>query len=185
MSSLFEQARAAFEEYAAIEATDPRVAKMPTLQRVQIRQAAWQNRNFGYQPPERMVLGLVEEIGEYEEAPGLAEEDDAIGDICIYAAALCTAFRLDLHTIVALPPITVYPCGDPRPVGRIAHAVLKHVQNIRKMTRDQAGAAIVENLRHVLGALETRENLERIATETADRVFLRNWREAPETGGVA
>ena len=72
------------------------------FQRLQDEQSEWSNYNFGYQPPHRGLLGIVEEVGELSHAhlkaeQGIrgtpeelaAERDDAIGDIVIYLAEYC------------------------------------------------------------------------------------------------
>lgn len=70
---------------------------------LQERAHAWQVKNFGEQPASRMLMGVVEEVGELAHAQlkmeqgirGSAAEHeatgkDAVGDILVYLANYCS-----------------------------------------------------------------------------------------------
>lgn len=82
---------------------------MGRFYRIQGEHAAWVEHNFGTPRPSwQPVLGIVEELGELEEALMAQTPDeqwcaavtDAIGDVAIYMMDLCTVQGLDFETDV-------------------------------------------------------------------------------------
>lgn len=82
------------------------------LKKIQEEQAAWAKHNFGEQIANNQFLGVVEEVGELSHAllkrtQGIrvnedhdANVKDAVGDIIIYLANLCTCEGIDLEKTV-------------------------------------------------------------------------------------
>jgi NTP pyrophosphatase (non-canonical NTP hydrolase) len=83
------------------------------LKQFQAEHAAWEQRNFGKQPAYRLLMGVVEELGELTHAllkqeqgirshEGLvAKEKDAIGDLIVFLTGYCTARGYDLEEVLA------------------------------------------------------------------------------------
>lgn len=84
-----------------------------TFDQLQTEVGAWAQRNFGDQPADNPLLGVVEEVGELAHAvlkrkqgirgtdeQHLAAERDAIGDILIYLADYCGRRGFTLDAIV-------------------------------------------------------------------------------------
>lgn len=85
---------------------------MFSLKQFQAEHAEWETKNFGPQPAHRLLMGLMEELGELSHAllkqeqgirstEGLvAKEKDAIGDLLVYLAGYCTSRGFDLEQII-------------------------------------------------------------------------------------
>lgn len=86
---------------------------MFNLKQFQREHAAWEQRNFGKQPAYRLLMGVVEELGELTHAllkqeqgirahENLVEkEKDAIGDLVVFLTGYCTARGYDLEDVLA------------------------------------------------------------------------------------
>jgi hypothetical protein len=93
----------------------------------------WSLANFGTQhglgclPP---LLGIVEEVREYDEAIDLSEQEDALGDICIFLMDYCkrSGMQLDFPTQFDLTNTDISYW-----VGQLSHVRLKRIQGIRGM----------------------------------------------------
>jgi len=117
---------------------DPRIKEL-RLKDIQREQCAWSLSNFGEQTTGRMALGLIEELGEVEEA--WAEDNieklfDAIGDVGIYMLNYCNIVNWDIAKIFAArtpcnPDAQRYPQRVTPLMRAIAHHQLKGEQNIR------------------------------------------------------
>ncbi len=82
------------------------------LKKLQEEQKDWGLKNFGPQPSYRMLLGIVEEVGELAHAHLKSEQgirinedhnaakEDAIGDIVTYLAGYCNSENIDLESTV-------------------------------------------------------------------------------------
>jgi len=82
------------------------------LRKIQIQQAEWSEKNFGPQTPNRMILGITEELGELCHAElknqqGIRVNEnheekmkDAVGDIVIYLLAYCNEKDFNIETII-------------------------------------------------------------------------------------
>lgn len=151
VSAALGQARARFETFAGMGHPElPPDANDAT----QVLLYRWQVNRFGLQSDERMALGVIEEIGETFEAGVSDDADpnealDGLGDVCVYAAQLCTSNRLAIGPILDLAKV-MQARGEVQPllaVGKLAHAVLKHAQKIRgKGNHAVYQALLVEHL---------------------------------------
>lgn len=129
------QAIAIFDEWAGMTAPDVPPDEVDAMQVVLAR---WQNDRFQSAPTSdvHMALGVIEELGEaFDEDAGPEESVDALGDVMVYAAQLCTANRLAVRPVIdlAILYLKANHCHA-QPVclaGMLAHVALKHSQNIR------------------------------------------------------
>jgi hypothetical protein len=129
-------ARDAFEAMATNHPSDPQ----PTdpIDAIQLALMRWQRAKFGDQIDERMALGIIEEMAEtfLSDAPPLAEQAlDGLGDVCVYAAQLCTSNRLALSPLLDLARMLTRRQNTakllPVAYGVLAQTVLKGSQKIR------------------------------------------------------
>lgn len=128
-------ALSAFDLWAGIAA--PHLPENP-IDAMQVRLARWQEELFSgvNHDDSIMALGVIEELGEAFDHDAEAEDAvDALGDVMVYAAQLCTRNRLAMSSIVALANlyITEHLCHQ-SPIaiaGRLAHVVGKHEQRTR------------------------------------------------------
>jgi len=103
------KAKKVFESYA-----DGKGCETP-MQLLQVKLAAWQNRNFGPPQSALLALGVGEEAGELFRAILKSEQGirsfnsagelldkggDAIADCVIYAIQWCTLHRMDYETLL-------------------------------------------------------------------------------------
>lgn len=124
---------------------------------LQARVAAWQQRTYGYQPFERMVLGIVEELGEFMEATHEEGRRDAIADITIFTLQLCTMLRLDYGTLRENPRLLSTPWELAMYFSRVA---LKSLQGIRGLNTTGEGwnktrEAFAVNVHRLSGYLQS------------------------------
>ena len=108
-----EKARAAFGEYAAMDAP-----KLPedSQSSLQVQLCRWQVQNFGTSNLFQQLAGVTEEVGELAHAVlkhdqkirGFDNEEkfreaagDAVADAVVYLNQLCTLLRLDFGTLVS------------------------------------------------------------------------------------
>lgn len=141
--------------------------------RLQLALNTYQGRSYGYQPQHRPLLGVVEELGEYNEARSQEDRDDAQADASIFLIQYCTSWRLDAGVLVKanseLDPMVA--------LGRVAHVQLKHEQRIRQLgDKSAAREALAEPLAAVFEGLRDGRSLERyleLVTRVADEVTSR------------
>lgn len=128
--------------FAAMDA--PELPEHP-IDSVQVELARWQVNKFGYQSWERQVLGVIEEMGELEEAAVLCSLDmtqpyrdvvDAIGDIAVFSSQLLNANRLALSVALDMSAHVDYGKGLMSAAGQLSHVTLKRLQGIRGMADD-------------------------------------------------
>lgn len=157
---------------------------------LQPEQAEWSMRNFGPKDKHQPLLGIIEELGELEEAMeelDRAKALDAAGDIVVYTADFCTQWGWDLNELYRLSQkpraVEVMPLRLSYVQGRLAHHQLKWEQKIRNAEGHEG------NLRSlVFGVLEDAErvcqylgtNLVDIALDTWSTVKKRNWTKNPD-----
>lgn len=130
-----ELARTVFELWSDMKAPAlPPVA----VDAMQVRLARWQNDLFGHvhRDDAIMALGVIEELGEaFDEDAGPEEAIDALGDVMVYAAQLCTANRLAVRPVIALAELYLKAnhCRQQAitAAGMLAHVVGKHMQCTR------------------------------------------------------
>lgn len=155
---------------------------------------AWQGRKFGYQAPERVVLGIGEELGELAEAAeDTSEARDAVGDISIYAFQFCSAWRLDAGTLITSFPPELVPDDLDKVFGRICHVTLKHLQGIRGFGGVEGQALARTKLGGLMASLFYAVRLTgpynvdayyRLVEETAAKVLKREPKLLPPTIGA-
>jgi hypothetical protein len=185
MVSLFEKSSAAFSRYAALDAPHLPPEELSALQ---VRLWRWQVEQFGLPDDRDLVLGIVEECGEMEEADSPAALEDAVADILIYTTQLCTSNRLDLGVIMEEVNKRRLVSSVPRSLGRLAHVALKVHQRIRGYgDRQVARNGICVQVANLYSALlwEVPADLDVRATYTliAERVMKRNWKKDPLGAG--
>ena len=94
----------------------------------------WSMANFASQSGLGLLmpfLGIVEEVGEYDEALTLEDKEDAIGDILIFALDYAKRSGMDLSGVPIWSDHISYCPG--KWVSRLSHARLKRFQKIRGM----------------------------------------------------
>lgn len=119
----------------------------PFWTELQGRLNAWSNVDYGYQPAERRVLGLMEEHQEFVHATDQALRCDALGDMSICLIQLCTSHRLDAGVLIESdehPEPTTAAASDW--IGRLAYIELKLLHGIRG-SRDELGLENREEVR--------------------------------------
>ena len=126
MLSPYQAARAAFDNYAALDAP---LLPIDRISALQVKLTRWQQRNFGGATAEHVALGAAEEAGELAESLGglqasigkvchavlkraqrirgmgdpevfRAAAADAIADCAIYLIQLSTILRLDFWALL-------------------------------------------------------------------------------------
>lgn len=130
-----EVALARFSVWAGLDAPD--LPGDPT-DAMQVQLARWQQDRFGHVPHSdvHMALGVIEELGEaFDEDATPQDAIDALGDVMIYSAQLCTANRLAIGPVIDLAClyVTANHCHGQAIciAGMLAHVALKHDQQIR------------------------------------------------------
>lgn len=160
----------------------------------------WAERNFGDQAPYRQILGMIEELGELDDAlerRANASSDsesreyveavcDAMADTVIYMADFCYRTGRKLSGVANLPKTYVI-YRIPTLMRRLAHHQLKLEQNIRlnechnnciTETLELICALLHWTCQHSLGYTTLEEEVEK----TWAQVQQRDWKKNPETG---
>lgn len=128
-------ARTVFNEWAAMDAPE---LPPDDVDAMQVTLARWQSDRFAGAPTSdvHMALGVIEELGEaFDEDASPEDSVDALGDVMVYSAQLCTANRLAVRPVIDLAVLYLKAnhCHA-QPVclaGMLAHVALKHDQKIR------------------------------------------------------
>lgn len=101
----------------------------------------WSAANFGSQKGLGCLvplMGLVEEYGEFFVAETIGDEDDAIGDMCIFLLDYCYRSGVDLSDM----PLEGQERADwdclAAAIGSLFHCQVKRMQRIRGMEDQQA-----------------------------------------------
>lgn len=155
-------ARTVFAQWATIDA--PNVPP-DTVDATQVRLCRWQEEQFGNVPRTDaiMALGIVEELAETFEADDEPEEAiDGLGDICVYAAQICTLNRMAFRPVLELATLYCVSAQDRKgmtPIeaaGQLTHVVGKHEQRTRGLgSMDAYGPALADAIALVIAkALE-------------------------------
>ncbi len=168
--------------------------------RLQAEVGTWSLLNFGNEPPHMQVLGVIEELGELEQAMAVyavtppreryasrPAVEDAAGDTMIFIADYCARQNHSLEVVVevgrrlrrvVLPVVQI--------MGKLAHHQLKWEQRIRLEERHDV--AILDLLSDVVAHLDHTlcfgrfYPLDKVVMETWAQVRKRNWVANPETG---
>ncbi len=122
---------------------------------LQDRLYRWQIATYGLPQPAHLCLGVIEEMGEWWEAPGQSAALDAVADITIFAIQLATCYRLDIGVLIAAAhpdPESVDGDAWMMSAGTLCHAVLKSEQGIRGLgDKDASRRAVAKELIPILG----------------------------------
>lgn len=176
------------------EPMDPEV-----LHTLQEEQKPWVLHNFGERPSWMPFFGLVEELGEREEAleagfqPAVVEAKvrDAFADAMIFSADYCSAMGWELKEVwCAAAPFTHPDCKIPiglmAALGRVAHAHLKAAQKIRLGEDHKAAGhqAMVYFIAHLI-KMSTKHGFDLIAEthKVWQKVKQRDWKKDPVAAG--
>ena len=157
-------------------------ARLTTLQ---LEQVAWVKYNFGERGAHQPLQGLVEELGELDEAlrRNDAEEiADSLADAMIYSADLCSAHGWDLGEVWSNKR-TSDTYSLLAWVGTLNHYLLKHEQGIRGATLDDACFAL-QVIVWILDTIARGNNIDLVKTtwDTWTKVRERDWVKYPKTG---
>jgi hypothetical protein len=134
------------------------------LRNLQIEQKAWVKYNFGARPSYMPLLGVVEELGEYEEA--LLKNDkelvmDSIADMTIFLSDYCSAKKWDIRDIVQKSFLLRdnERLSVTQSVAKLCHHHLKSAQNIRgsKAQHNEKGMWVAASLLYWLGEQAKKE----------------------------
>ncbi len=171
---------------------------MKTLSEIQQEVGLWSEANFGNQRSKTVgvalrelapLLGIVEEVGEFNEAINngdTSEMEDAIGDMLVYLCDYtyrsgCT-LEDEFPTIGISQHLTL-PCT----VGRLCHCVLKRHQGIRQFAessyfQERRKVAINDFLVAVNHCCQgsIKSTPMEILNRTWKKVSKRDWKASPE-----
>lgn len=156
-----------------------------TFDELQQEQAAWVAKSFpAPHLPITSVLGIVEEYGELTEASNTEKRLDAIADIVIFMADVCTGYGIKLNDLFARANVETWaPLGDEgrlTTLGKLSHHALKHHQQIRGAAEFhvwQIELQLVEIIRDVSWFAASRNvNLLSLVFDTWATVSTRVWR---------
>lgn len=161
------------------------------LRTLQEEQKPWVKHNFGNRPGWMPLLGIIEELGEHEEAvidgEPLGKVIDALADAMIFAADYCSAMDWDFGDLWD-EAMTYGQCEVTllSAVGRISHAYLKQQQGIR-IDQDHDGQGrkgmvfLLVDLRIL--ASKTGISLVDETWRVWQKVKLRDWKKDPTNAG--
>lgn len=190
-------ARARFEEWAAIDA--PHLPPDP-VDALQVQLARWEvAQPFHVASALPVGAGCSEEAGELADAESHDEVEDAIGDLCIYAAQVATRNRLAMSAIFELadevPPAHAEGWRELCSAqGLVAHLVLKREQRIREgaLPDEEYRERLALALAGLIGAAERAHDKWHMRPfpracylSTGAQVLARNWTANPTTGAAA
>lgn len=179
----------------------------------------WSTKNFGpsFQPvhgmPYRPLLGIFEEIGEFQHAlyeliigssngfteslGGRKVEDearDAVGDTIMFIVDYCNGRNWLIGDILELDKLKQHEVIIPWSVGltiwsgRLAHCHLKQEQGIRVNENHEENAKICIGMliRHLMAWCDGKNGgeFEAIVLKTAEEVLQRDWQTNKATGAV-
>lgn len=124
------------------------------MKQLQQEQREWSLRNFGAHPPEDPFLGMVEELGEIEEAETIDELNDGAADFVIFMVDLASCLNIDMGAVEELARTAMFDTDDIGgllssdvrvAMGRVSRAILKSKQGIRG-TREEHVRVVADNL---------------------------------------
>ena len=151
----------------------------------------WSAANFGSQKGLGCLaplLGIAEEAGEWVSAGTSEEEDDAIGDTCIFLVDYCYRAGVDLSGM-PLEGIEADNLGLTAAVGRLCHVQLKRTQRIRGLedwdafekARFEAIGGLIWELDYLIGPRTDDGTAFQIACRVWQSVVSkRKWHEVPD-----
>jgi len=102
-----------------------------TLGRLQREHEPWRLHNFGDIPAWHPLLGMIEELGELEDAKTTEDIKDGLADTIVFMAHFCNAMNFDLDVIATHAAALGYRPVERKEIGKLAHHYLKREQGIR------------------------------------------------------
>lgn len=156
-----------------------------TWEQLQAEQAAWALYNFGVRHPTQPLRGIIEELGELEEAVNKSDQEDAVADCLIFMVDYCSLREINFRGVLVAG-------SAPRPtllavVGRLCHSDLKLEQGIRG-TREEHLSAISKMLAfivdYLLDCIEgcSDQDLLHLVETTWSSVRQRDFKKFPKNG---
>lgn len=144
----------------------------------------WSAANFGSQKGLGCLvplMGMVEEVGEWYEANDHKDQDDALGDICIFLMDYCYRAGVDLSGVPK-------EGGGKREaslvesVGKLFHVQVKRIQGIRGMEdKDRFEAARLDAVTSVISKINLFINaFDNACKVWSDVVSKRKWHTVPD-----
>lgn len=144
----------------------------------------WSTANFGSQKGLGCLvplMGMAEEVGEWYEANDHKDQDDALGDICIFLMDYCYRAGVDLSGIPK-------EGGGQREaslvesVGKLFHVQVKRIQGIRGMEdKDRFEAARLDAVISVISKINLFINaFDNACKVWSDVVSKRKWHTVPD-----
>ena len=169
---------------------------MFTLQQLQNEHKPWIEYNFhpidkqySYQPFE----GIVEELGELEQAANYDEAIDAIGDCLVFMSDFNSCLNLRFDELNDNTTTVLTPSGILMTLGKLGHAHLKMMQNIRgseelhMVTIRACLMILISHLRAQLNLLNEfyhfEGTLEQVCEKVWSQVSKRDWQKDRLNGG--
>jgi len=157
-----------------------------TLKDLQREHEPWCLHNFGDIPPWHPLLGMIEELGELEDAKTTADVKDGLADTIVFMAHFCNAMKFDLDHIASEAAALSYRPAERKAIGKLAHHYLKREQGIRG-TNAEHRARMLDALIEIYAVLldtATEYDLELIKAveETWAHVKQRDWKKNATTG---
>jgi NTP pyrophosphatase (non-canonical NTP hydrolase) len=162
----------------------------------------WVKKNFHEQVPEMAympLLGIIEELGELQEAKDDEQRKDAIGDIMVYTNDYCSCMSFSLEGLINevkckqgsyefMQQHSFKEKGLLIIIGRLCHSHLKQIQGIR-MNEDHI-ISIRGSLRSIIAYLTTvcldhNLSLETVVSDVWDVVKKRDWTKNNIDGSVS
>jgi NTP pyrophosphatase (non-canonical NTP hydrolase) len=148
----------------------------------------WADHNFPNRKWFMPVLGIIEELGELDEAREAFDREkvkDALGDTVIFMLDLCNQRGMDIGGIQKSAMLgTTQESAIGRITGRLAHCALKLEQGIRSVSEVDLRQALVNVLRYCSFVADAYGwDLVAVAEETWEGVSKRDWKKDTQTGG--
>lgn len=159
------------------------------LNELQEEQVPWMQHNFPGRSSLCPALGMVEELGELDDAISVGDRhliEDAIADVTIFMADYCTSIGIKIGDVFRSAN---NKAGSFRSVmsfvGSFAHVALKHEQGIRKITKQM----LEDNLAYImLHVVKTSGgygfDLVKTTVKIWEKVRTRDWKKNAETQAV-
>lgn len=157
---------------------------------LQQAQGKWQKDNFPPAQPYQLLLGIIEEVGEMEDAATHEDRLDAIGDIMIYMCSYCTSRNWEIQTIYNLATSKDSENWDWPSclsiISKLAHHQLKSEQKIRGNEEKHSSESILllaKLIRQLLDGFKDEKDFILVTNNVWQKVVSkRNWIKNPESG---
>lgn len=157
-----------------------------TLGTLQREHAPWEERNFGKTPGHHPLLGMIEELGELDDAKNADDIKDGLADTIVFMAHFCNIFSFDLDHVAVKAAALGYRPSERKAIGKLSHHFLKREQGIRgtpEEHRAKMHEALIELYAILLDtATEHDLDLLQAVDETWSRVKQRDWKKNATTG---